>query len=90
MPPLTIRRAISFEPIPAKAKNPPEAPASNSLLLTAADLAREFRCNVQTIRRHAKSGFLPPPVKLGRQVRWRRADIVDWIGAGCPNLEGER
>jgi excisionase family DNA binding protein len=28
---------------------------------------------------------LPPAVRLGRAVRWRREEIVEWIQAGCPD-----
>lgn len=29
-------------------------------------------------------GDLPKPVKLGRAVRWRKSDILQWIEQGCP------
>jgi predicted DNA-binding transcriptional regulator AlpA len=31
------------------------------------------------------AGGLPPSIKLGRAVRWRRAEIVMWIESGCPD-----
>lgn len=34
--------------------------------------------------RLADAGKMPPPVRIGRLVRWRRSDIAAWIAAGCP------
>lgn len=31
------------------------------------------------------AGKVPPPVRLGRSVRWGRAEIVAWIEASCPD-----
>lgn len=31
-----------------------------------------------------REGRIPPPVKVGRLNRWRRAEIRDWTHAGCP------
>ena len=28
---------------------------------------------------------LPPTVRLGRCVRWRRDEVVKWVQAGCPD-----
>lgn len=36
------------------------------------------------VRKLHDSGRLPRPVRLGRAVRWRRDEVVDWIAAGCP------
>ncbi len=30
-------------------------------------------------------GRLPAPVRLGRSVRWNRAELVEWLEAGCPS-----
>jgi excisionase family DNA binding protein len=35
----------------------------------------------------ARSGRMPRPVRLGRAVRWRRAELLAWIQAGCPARE---
>jgi predicted DNA-binding transcriptional regulator AlpA len=31
------------------------------------------------------AGKLPPSIRLGRKVLWRRAEVIAWIGAGCPD-----
>lgn len=32
----------------------------------------------------AAHGQMPMPVRLGRSVRWNRAELLSWIKAGCP------
>ena len=56
-------------------------------LLSAEDLARELGFSVRTIRRLDESGRLPRPVRIGRAVRWRRAEVRAWTEAGCPPRE---
>lgn len=48
----------------------------------AAALAGVSRAHWHRLR---SAGKLPPAVKLGRAVRWRREEIVAWIDAGCPD-----
>jgi len=48
----------------------------------AAALAGVSRASWQRLR---AAGKLPPCVRLGRKVLWRRAEIVAWIDAGCPD-----
>ena len=33
----------------------------------------------------AAAGKIPPSVKLGRKRLWRRAEVVAWIEASCPD-----
>jgi len=41
-------------------------------------------CSTRHIFRMADSGQMPRPVRLGNLVRWRKAEVLDWISAGCP------
>ena len=41
-------------------------------------------CSTRHVFRLADAGRMPQPVKLGSLVRWRRAELEAWIGAGCP------
>lgn len=50
----------------------------------AAALVGVSRATWQRLR---SAGKLPAAVKLGRAVRWRRAEIVSWISAGCPSAD---
>lgn len=42
-------------------------------------------CSTRHVYRLADSGRMPPPIRLGSLVRWRRAELEAWIGAGCPS-----
>lgn len=61
------------------------------LLLDTMRLAEITGFAEQTIRhwannvRPAPSGW-PMPVKIGRNVRYRTADLIAWINAGCRPL----
>jgi excisionase family DNA binding protein len=61
-------------------------------LLTVGQAAELCGLGQRTLWRYAHSGRMPAPIKLGngRQgaVRFRRAEVVAWIGAGCPRVEG--
>jgi len=46
----------------------------NTILLTRRDLAVRWQCSVETVKRRESSGILHP-VRLGRTVRYREADI---------------
>ncbi len=37
-----------------------------------------------------RSGRMPEPVYLGRIPRWRLAELMDWIEAGCPVVDSDR
>jgi predicted DNA-binding transcriptional regulator AlpA len=49
---------------------------------TAAALAGVSRSTWHVLR---AAGRVPPCVRLGRAVRWRRAEVIGWIDAGCPD-----
>jgi predicted DNA-binding transcriptional regulator AlpA len=48
----------------------------------AAALAGVSRATWHRLR---AAGKLPPSIRLGRAVRWRRADVLLWIEWGCPD-----
>jgi hypothetical protein len=48
-------------------------------LLTTPEYARERKCSERTIERERTSGAGCKYVKLGRSVRYRRRDILDFI-----------
>jgi predicted DNA-binding transcriptional regulator AlpA len=59
--------------------------AIDSLLIpdtAAAALAGVSRAHWHRLR---AAGKVPPPIRLGRKVLWRRSEIVAWIEAGCPD-----
>jgi excisionase family DNA binding protein len=44
-------------------------------------------CSTRHVHRLADAGRMPRPIKLGTLVRWRRAELEAWIGAGCPSQQ---
>lgn len=47
-------------------------------LMTAAELAIYLSCSLSTVRRLVASGLLPH-YRLGKMVRFRRADVDVWL-----------
>lgn len=59
-----------------------------SELVTKKELMRILKISEPTLRKLIKSDRLPDPIDLGdRTRRWRRADIDEWLKAGCPAKE---
>lgn len=40
-------------------------------------------CSPRHLYRLVNAGRMPPPMKLGGLVRWRRSDVLEWIAGGC-------
>lgn len=34
--------------------------------------------------KYRSAGKIPAPVRIGGALRWRRAELEAWVGAGCP------
>ena len=60
---------------------PPPHQAPRPLLLTRRELAETLRVSTRTVERLTASGVLPQPVRIGRSVRWRSAEIYEWLAA---------
>ena len=44
-------------------------------------------CSARHVYRLADAGRMPPSLKLGSLVRWRRAELEAWIASGCPSQQ---
>lgn len=66
---------------------PIEAPADPPLLIDRREVARLTSMSPMSVTRHAETGRLPMPLKIGRRRLWRRDELVFWIEAGCPRIE---
>lgn len=53
-------------------------------LLDVHAVATILRCSPRHVYRLSDGGKMPRPLKIGASVRWRRADIENWIAEGCP------
>jgi predicted DNA-binding transcriptional regulator AlpA len=58
-------------------------------LLDVRAVAALLDCSARHVYRLADAGRMPPPVRIGALVRWRRSTgdpttgIEDWIAGGC-------
>lgn len=52
-------------------------------LLTVRDLAAVLRISVRSVHRLHRSGELPAAIRIGTALRWRRAEIAEWVRGGC-------
>lgn len=53
--------------------------------LPAAAAAKLLGVSLSHFYQLHRTGRLPLPVRLGRAVRWRRQELVEWLNAGCPS-----
>lgn len=68
--------------------NDQETSGTNSTeLLTVTGLAKELKISARQVWKMLSRGDLPSPIKLGRSVRWRAAEIARWLEAGAPTRE---
>jgi excisionase family DNA binding protein len=56
---------------------------SAAQLLDVQAVARLLACSPRHVYRLSDAGRMPPPVRLGALVRWRRQDIDAWLAGGC-------
>ena len=60
-------------------------------LLTTAEAAVLCGMGERSLYRFSKAGMAPSPVTIGPGTRrYRRADLLAWIRAGCPRSKGGR
>lgn len=59
-----------------------------SELLTISETAKLLNIGTRSIWRWSRCGIAPPPVYIGRSVRYRRSEYLNWIAAGCPRIKG--
>jgi excisionase family DNA binding protein len=55
-----------------------------SELITAVQFAQLLNVSERTLYRLKSTGKLPSPIALGGLVRWRLAEVHQWIDQGCP------
>ena len=56
------------------------------LLIGMRDLCELLDRSEASLERDHAAGRLPAPVRLGGSRKWRRAEIAEWVDAGCPPL----
>lgn len=64
--------------------NPNQVEASERLAIPAFEVAKLLNVSERHIWAMTSSGRLPRPIRLGRSVRWNRAELQEWLAAGAP------
>ena len=59
-------------------------------LLKIGDVARLLGCSTRTVHRLRDCGDLPPELRIGGMLRWRAADVEQWLTAGCPKRRASK
>lgn len=70
-------------------KSPPRpASPADALTVDAAGAARLLGISASHLFALRRTGRLgPAPIRLGRAVRYRTADLAAWVAAGCPSRD---
>lgn len=74
--PMTATAEPLSAPCPVATVEPQALPATDAARLLNVSLSHFYQLH--------KTGRLPLPVRLGRAVRWRVAELTAWLDAGCP------
>jgi predicted DNA-binding transcriptional regulator AlpA len=56
-----------------------------ALLLDVQAVARLFSLSTQTVRRLDSRGQIPPPIRIGRAVRWYKPHVLGWLAEKTVN-----
>jgi len=71
--------------------NAPTLPPPKSVIEQMIDvraLAAMLSCSTRHVYRMHDAALMPPAVRLGALVRWRRQEIEEWIAGGCQPQKG--
>ncbi len=60
---------------------------SKPLAIQAREVGRLLGVSLRQVWRLNSTGKLPKPVRLGGSVRWRRDEIIAWLGQNCPDRQ---
>lgn len=67
-----------------KEQDKPNLPVQTQpALLDVLDTARLLSCSPRHVYRMADAGKIPPPVRIGKLVRWDLNLLTRWLADGC-------
>ena len=78
------RTGVRSGPWLTRPDDPQARDTDSPALLDNRAVAALLSCSVRHVERQRDAGKMPPPVRLGRLVRWRRTALDDWVERGCP------
>ena len=56
-------------------------------LISARQVSSILGISARTVWRLRAASQLPRSLEIGKSVRWKAEEIVEWIDAGCPCLD---
>ena len=59
-------------------------PEDEALLMDTREVAKLLKVSDRTVFSMHTNGEMPKAVRIGRAVRWGRAEIKAWVDDGCP------
>jgi excisionase family DNA binding protein len=59
-------------------------PDDRGLLIDSREAAKLLKVSERTLWRMWNEGEMPPPIRVGRAVRWSYETLRAWVTAGCP------
>lgn len=57
------------------------------MLVGADSLAWHFECDPSSIRRWAKAGLMPKPLRIGGRTLWDVEEVREWVRQRCPRCD---
>jgi excisionase family DNA binding protein len=61
-----------------------QPPDDQGLLIDSKQAARLLKVSERTLWRMHHTGEMPPPIRIGRAVRWSVEALTKWVAEGCP------
>jgi len=87
----TIQKIQTMEteisPEPESETDEPECKPIPFRLLTIQEMAAIVNCSVGTVYTMKAYGRVPPPIRLGRLLRWDPREVQKWLDNRCPSFE---
>jgi predicted DNA-binding transcriptional regulator AlpA len=79
-------RSTMLLPMTRQPEEPQQAESTGprALLADVVGVAKMLDRSPTSIRRDDKAGNIPRPVSVGGAKKWRIAEILAWVEAGCP------
>ena len=59
-------------------------PEGKGPLIDSREAAKLLKVSTRTLWGMQTTGKMPPPIRIGRAVRWSLDELKKWIEAGCP------
>jgi excisionase family DNA binding protein len=59
-------------------------PTDQGILIDSREVAKLLKVSPRKLWKMQDTGEMPPPVRIGRAVRWSYEALKKWVDSGCP------